>query len=433
LKKRRRRPKKQKSDLWVAVGSVAAIIILAIVIINLDNLFPSPEMNITYESPDVYATVNGVEITGQEIEDKYSRVQPEYQAYVTKAMILNQTIFELLFVEDLEKKGITISDEQVEALIDEKLQETVDAIGQEEFDNMLAAQNTSAEQIKELYWDSFRLEIILEEMNAQFFTEEEIMEYYINNSRMINSSHILICFINTTGCTSNLTEAEALETITDIRNQIIAGASFEEMAMTHSTGPSGPNGGSLGVTPKKQFVQPFDDVAWSLDVGQISEPVKTTYGYHIIKLNGRIDDGLGDYETAKKGIIGNLLSSKQAEIQEYYNKLYEEADVKINYKEMSGCSDGYGVDADTVVFYHTDTCPHCQRMKPVVNELEAAGVKFHWANAGDGETVKIIEGCYPEQRGKGVPQFICAGTGKVLLGERPKDVLEQFAQECRGA
>ena len=61
---------------------------------------------------------------------------------------------------------------------------------------------------------------------------------------------------------------------------------FEEAAQKYSTCPSGQNGGDLGYFGRKQMVKEFEDVAFKLPIGSISEPVKTQFGYHLIKVTG---------------------------------------------------------------------------------------------------------------------------------------------------
>ena len=69
----------------------------------------------------------------------------------------------------------------------------------------------------------------------------------------------------------------------DLLKKIEGGESFENLAKQYSKCPSGQQGGALGTFGKGQMVAPFEEAAFSLQPGQISGPVRTQFGYHIIK------------------------------------------------------------------------------------------------------------------------------------------------------
>ena len=87
----------------------------------------------------------------------------------------------------------------------------------------------------------------------------------------VRASHILV-------------EDEA--TAKNLKTQIEGGASFEAMAKEHSSCPSKAKGGDLGWFGKGQMVKPFEDAAFSTPEGKLSAPVKTQFGYHLIKVTG---------------------------------------------------------------------------------------------------------------------------------------------------
>lgn len=98
--------------------------------------------------------------------------------------------------------------------------------------------------------------------DERFANAEPELEY--------NASHILL-----------ETEEKALE----VKARLDEGADFAEMAKEHSTGPTGPNGGSLGWFGKGMMVKPFEDAVVALEVGEISAPVQSDFGWHVIALN----------------------------------------------------------------------------------------------------------------------------------------------------
>ncbi len=88
----------------------------------------------------------------------------------------------------------------------------------------------------------------------------------------IKASHILV-----------ETEAEAKA----IQKSLGAGMKFEDAAKKFSKCPSGADGGDLGFFGKGMMVREFEVAAFALDVGQVSQPVKTEFGYHLIKVTGK--------------------------------------------------------------------------------------------------------------------------------------------------
>ncbi len=88
----------------------------------------------------------------------------------------------------------------------------------------------------------------------------------------VRASHILV-----------KTEQEAKELFNDIKN----GKSFAQIAEEKSLCPSGQNGGDLGFFGKGMMVKPFEDAAFDLEVGELSQPVETQFGWHLIQVTDK--------------------------------------------------------------------------------------------------------------------------------------------------
>ena len=124
--------------------------------------------------------------------------------------------------------------------------------------------------------------------HKQSFTGNQIYVYNVDwncssvrevySDEEITASHILIS-------TDNRTDEEALELAEQVKGMLNS-TNFAEIASEYSEGPSAANGGELGSFGKGQMVAPFEDAAFDLEVGDVSEPVKTQFGYHIIKRTG---------------------------------------------------------------------------------------------------------------------------------------------------
>ncbi|WP_435140122.1 peptidylprolyl isomerase [Pseudopelagicola sp. nBUS_19] len=124
-----------------------------------------------------------------------------------------------------------------------------------------------------------------------------------------NASHILV-----------ETEGEASTILEDIK----AGADFGETAEVRSTGPSGPSGGQLGWFGLGDMVQPFEEALVSMSTGDVSNPVQTQFGWHLIKLNDKRTKPAPTLEDLSAELIAELQAGA---VDLYVNQLTEAADI----------------------------------------------------------------------------------------------------------
>ena len=127
-----------------------------------------------------------------------------------------------------------------------------------------------------------------------------------------------------------MTDNQAKELITDIRRRAVDGEDFAELARQYSEDiGSAQEGGSLGWTMRGQMVPEFDNMMDATAVGEISEPFKSQFGYHIIKVEGRRDQDVTD--TARRSKAMEYLHSRkyQEELDAWLRKIRDEAFVDI--------------------------------------------------------------------------------------------------------
>jgi parvulin-like peptidyl-prolyl isomerase len=100
---------------------------------------------------------------------------------------------------------------------------------------------------------------------------------------MVFASHILLAYEGAERGTATRTKEEALELIESLQDSISAGSlTFSEAAMSHSDCPSSSDGGDLGSFPRNVMDPAFEEAAFGLDPGEISDIVETPFGYHLI-------------------------------------------------------------------------------------------------------------------------------------------------------
>lgn len=102
----------------------------------------------------------------------------------------------------------------------------------------------------------------------------------------VRASHILLMYSGSMRSTASRSKDEARSQIDQIKAQLDSGGDFADLARQHSDCPSGKSGGDLGPFGRGQMVQPFEDTAFGLGVGDMSGVIETPFGYHIIQRTG---------------------------------------------------------------------------------------------------------------------------------------------------
>ena len=102
----------------------------------------------------------------------------------------------------------------------------------------------------------------------------------------VRASHILLMYAGSARSSATRSKQEAHEQIARLKGELEAGADFASLAREHSDCPSKGRGGDLGTFGPGQMVKPFEDTAFGLEVGAISDVVETDFGYHLIQRTG---------------------------------------------------------------------------------------------------------------------------------------------------
>ena len=115
--------------------------------------------------------------------------------------------------------------------------------------------------------------------------DTEIQTYYEGHrDEYQEDTAVRVAFVSLQKTATARDEAEAKAEIDRVFAEAKAGDDFAELARAYSDGPSGPRGGDLGFFGRGRMVKPFEDAAFALNAGEISDPVKTQFGWHVIKV-----------------------------------------------------------------------------------------------------------------------------------------------------
>ena len=162
------------------------------------------------------------------------------------------------------------------------------------------------------------------EADAQQIYDAQIGQ--LKSEQEVHARHILVS-----------TEAEAKE----VAERLKKGEDFAALAKENSK-DAGAEGGDLGFFTRGQMLKPFEDAAFALEIGQISEPVQTQFGWHIIKVEEKRDQALPTFDQVKGAIIAQLV---QAKAQEVVSGLRDSAKIEVVDPELKKSMDAAAAKA----------------------------------------------------------------------------------------
>jgi parvulin-like peptidyl-prolyl isomerase len=283
----------------------------------------------TAAEDDVIATVNGEEIFRKEL-DRRLRVLKRMNQEVTRAVkidVINQLAKKVLLKQFVEKKDIGVSGGEIQGEL-EKIQYFLKSNPNDSDKSLEEILESQGSNIGELE-DEIRRTLALSKYLDNRVDDEEKISYFESNINAFNgekvkASHILID-------TTKLKTAAELETakqkIEEVKKEIDNGADFAETAREYSTCPSAENGGDIGFFQRKgSLVEEFAEAAFSMKVGEISEPVKTQFGYHIIKVTDKEEGEDVKYEEVEDMVDFVYMQIKTDAL---LRGLYEKAEIEI--------------------------------------------------------------------------------------------------------
>jgi len=294
-------------------------------------------------SGDVAVSVNGNPVTEAEIERE---IKPQLDQIATRAggnnappeminryktrlrqQALERIIVERLLDEKVEQANIEITDPDVDNELKKMAVRETPPLSMEDFKALVEAHGRSFDELKQRIRKGLAYQKVFESHFAgkMNFTDEDVKKHYQDNKRrfdkpeQVRASHILIkpADIDKNAADPNqaraTADAQARATAEDLLKQIKAGADLAALAKEKSDCPSGKSGGDLGFFGKGRMVPAFEKAAFGLKVGQISDVVKTRFGYHIIKVTDR-KAAVAAFDQVKNEVMNDLKIARQREL-----------------------------------------------------------------------------------------------------------------------
>ncbi len=327
-------PIKKRQIKWnrVLILLLLIIIVIAFVPFGSSSLGKKFLSSITASAigSDIVAIVDKEKITKEQLEKEYNGLSPDFRNVFTKETLLRQLIADKLILGEAKNENIEVSDEEFSQILDQAVLGLPQGITLEQ---LAENQGFSLDEFKVKIMEQLIVKryldknvvvknVDLDEANAFFDANKEKLK----KPEMVNASHILV-----------KTKPEADEIVTQLKD----GASFEELAKEKSLDPGTKiNGGNLGYFGRGQMVKEFENTAFNLNVGDVSAPVQTEFGFHVIKVYDRKPETEANFDDLKGQIIKYLQDQEnQRAIQSHVNKLVDDGissgKIKILYKENS--------------------------------------------------------------------------------------------------
>ena len=255
---------------------------------------PATPKPVPAQIPEVVAHVNGEDVTKADFDRAVQALEaraggpvpPEQRDQVFRG-VLDQLIGYKVLVQETRARNVTIADTEVDARIGQ-IQKQFPS--EAEFKEMLAQRKLTLDQVK----SDARLDMAIAKMiegeiaSKVAVKPEQVTDFYAKNpdefkqGESVRASHILISVPKGADAAA---KAQARAKAEQVLKEVKAGGDLAALAKQNSADPgSAANGGDLGFFQQGQMVGPFNDAAFSLAPGAISELVETDLGFHIIKV-----------------------------------------------------------------------------------------------------------------------------------------------------
>ena len=301
----------------------------------------------TASSPEIdrekqAAIVNGEGISLIALDEEVSMVSnqmassgqpvPAEREEEFRMQVLDSMISRQLLLAEAGKLGIELSEEDIDARIEEIKAQFP---SEEEFTAALEGQGLTLKRLRADLKDNLVIqELLKQEVEDKIeVSDEDARSFYDDNPEQfqqpaqIKASHIILTLEEGAG---EEQKAEARNQLQEIKAEIEGGADFAAMAKENSQGPSASRGGDLGFFSRGQMVKAFEDAAFELEVGELSDIVETQFGFHLITVTDKKDASTVAYETVIPQIKEYLQQQKTSgEFDRYLQKLRDDADIEI--------------------------------------------------------------------------------------------------------
>lgn len=304
------------------------------------------------EAAAVVATVNGQAIHLYDLHQVFINQLQQIEAQqgtlpgrayeAVRYQALDLIVGSLVLNQEIAKRNLSAS----AAEIDAELQRIMDLFpSEDEFKTQLEYAGLTEDILRSQLAEEVKYNRLTQEIIGDLpVSEQEIREAY----EQVRTSHILI---RPEG-DSDEAWIEAEEQAWDVYSQVTI-ENFAELAEALSSDGSAVQGGDIGFVPRGATVSEYENVAFSLEVGKISEPVRSTYGYHIITVTERKEAEGEEFEAARAELEEKIRNEKgQGDLLAWFEEVREAADVVIMDYQMHAFAHMQADEYEDAVHYY---------------------------------------------------------------------------------
>ncbi len=270
-----------------------------------------------------------------------SQIQGEQREQLKKQLVQSMIVQRLL-EQEIKKNPIEITQPQLDARIQQmEMELSMASQGRiTTIEDMQKQMGISKEELMKSIKQSLVLEaLVRKEYQYEDATEADARSYYDENTsefyqpEQVHARHILIKVTETDNDDAWM---KAKKEITKVHKKTTAdGADFAALAKEYSEDGSAPQGGDLGFFPRNAMVPEFEKVAFELENGEVSEPFRSQFGWHIVKRVDYKQEGPIPFEDIKERLTTQLTGLKfQQSLEQYVAKLQESASIELKLENI---------------------------------------------------------------------------------------------------
>lgn len=287
---------------------------------------------------EVVATVNEEPITARELKVLAYIGAGQIDSTLNAAFnlrLLDQMIDRKVFSQEAKAAGVTVPDSVVSNVLDQFVRQFG---GEPQVDQMLAPMGLSRDQFRDAIQRDLTIRKYIDERITPSIavSDADTRAFYDQNPDMFagtDSVHVRHIILLSHEDDTDQAKSDRRAQLAAIRQRVIGGEDFAKLATQFSQDNAAQNGGDLGYFPRGMMVKPFEDAAFALKKGQVSDIVETQFGLHLIKCIDKKPARAVPYEDAKSSIEAMLKQrSLSTELQNRLQKTREAAIIVRSYE-----------------------------------------------------------------------------------------------------